>query len=122
MNEQPPERKSQPVEAEKETPATPGDLRQQIDHTREELGRTVEQLAAKADVKAQAQRRATALKEQARERTTRVTDLVRDRTPEPVREKAVQAIGTTRDHRGPVIAVSTVLLALWLIQRSRRRR
>ncbi|MHB9756038.1 DUF3618 domain-containing protein [Streptomyces sp. BYX5S] len=102
--------------------ADPQDLRRQIDHTREELGRTVEQLAAKADVKANAQRRAAELKEQARERATHVTHLVKDKTPAPVREKAGQAAGVRWDKRGPLLAVSTTLLVFWLVQRLWRRR
>ncbi|MGX1885188.1 DUF3618 domain-containing protein [Streptomyces sp. NPDC055287] len=41
---------------------TPDQLRAQVEKTREELGRTVEALAAKADVKAQAQQKAAKVK------------------------------------------------------------
>lgn len=39
-------------------PDTPAELRERIDRTRRELGDTIEELAAKADVKALAQRKA----------------------------------------------------------------
>ncbi|GAA2457524.1 DUF3618 domain-containing protein [Streptomyces macrosporus] len=39
-------------------PETPAELRARIDLTRQELGDTLEELAAKADVKARAQRKA----------------------------------------------------------------
>ncbi|CAM5671586.1 hypothetical protein SAVIM338S_07045 [Streptomyces avidinii] len=51
------------------TPSSPSseELRDQIENTRNELGRTVEALAAKADVKAQAQAKAADVKAQAKE-------------------------------------------------------
>ncbi|WP_101258778.1 DUF3618 domain-containing protein [Streptomyces barkulensis] len=39
-------------------PDTPAELRERIDRTRQELGDTIEELAAKADVRALAQRKA----------------------------------------------------------------
>ncbi|MER7659953.1 DUF3618 domain-containing protein, partial [Streptomyces sp. NPDC096193] len=43
---------------------TPDELRRQVEGTREELGRTVEKLAGKADVKGQAQEKAAKAKTQ----------------------------------------------------------
>jgi hypothetical protein len=55
-------------------PATAGELQQEIERTRERLGQTVEELAAKADVKAQAQAKVAQLKAQARSRAIEVSE------------------------------------------------
>ncbi|MFF2195381.1 DUF3618 domain-containing protein [Streptomyces sp. NPDC058157] len=78
---------------------TPEDLRAQIERTRHELGQTVEALAAKADVKAQAEAKAVEVKERfveragvwagrLRETAYRATGLTREKTPDAV-------VGTT---------------------------
>jgi hypothetical protein len=51
-------------------PSDPEHVRQEIEETREDLGDTVEALAAKADVKARTQERAEELGQQARENPT----------------------------------------------------
>ncbi len=74
------------------TPASAGDgplqdaagLQREIDQTREHLGETVEQLAAKADVKARAQETASDLKDQAKEKAGQA------------RAQAAHAAGTVR--------------------------
>ncbi|MGK5641861.1 DUF3618 domain-containing protein [Streptomyces sp. URMC 126] len=77
---------------------TTEDLRAQAEGAREELGHTVDALARKADVKAQAKRKATAVKdaagqatEQALDKGSQVVRQVRDRVPEPVRAQAATA-------------------------------
>ncbi|EMF02124.1 DUF3618 domain-containing protein [Streptomyces mobaraensis NBRC 13819 = DSM 40847] len=74
------------------------DLRAQAEDAREELGGTVDALARKADVKAQAKRKATAVKDAAGQATEQVlakgsdaVRQVRDRVPEPVRAQAATA-------------------------------
>ncbi|MDX2389114.1 MULTISPECIES: DUF3618 domain-containing protein [unclassified Streptomyces] len=87
---------------------TPEELREQITHTRDELGRTVEALAAKADVRAQAKQKTAAVKQEASEKAALVTeqirekaehaaDLVRDKTPDPILEKASRAAAQVRE-------------------------
>ncbi|MEU9160487.1 DUF3618 domain-containing protein [Streptomyces sp. NPDC048424] len=86
------------------TPAGTGsaELHDQVERTRDELGRTVEALAAKADIKAQAKEKAAAVKGQAAEKAALVSDQIRetaqqaaqavkDKTPDPLLEKTVQA-------------------------------
>jgi uncharacterized protein DUF3618 len=68
--------------AEEAATTDPDVLREEIAQTREELGDTVEALAAKADVKGRARDRAEELKAQARAR----------------RAQAVQALRTQADH------------------------
>ncbi|MBC2875560.1 MULTISPECIES: DUF3618 domain-containing protein [Streptomyces] len=77
------------------------DLRARAEDAREELGGTVDALARKADVKAQAKRKATAVKDAAGQATEQVHQVlgkgsdavrqVRDRVPEPVRAQAATA-------------------------------
>ncbi|MFE2416357.1 DUF3618 domain-containing protein [Streptomyces hokutonensis] len=109
------------------------ELREQVEATREELGETVEALAAKADVKARAQDKAHAVKQQVGEKTaqaeahlrntaTNVIHVVQDKTPEPVREKAGQGLQAVRANRAPLLAVAGAFIALLLIRRSRKHR
>ncbi|MBT2489591.1 DUF3618 domain-containing protein [Streptomyces sp. ISL-96] len=69
----------------------PDELRAQVEKTREELGRTVEALAAKADVKAQAQQKAAKVKSVVQDKAAHALHTVHDKTPGPVRDKAASA-------------------------------
>ncbi|MEU8788296.1 DUF3618 domain-containing protein [Streptomyces sp. NPDC048643] len=87
--------------ADQHSTPTPAELREQIEHTRHELG--VRDLAQATDVKARVQHRAGRLKEQAavtagelRARAAKANSRVQDRLPVPVKEKAVQAAGQAR--------------------------
>ncbi|MFB7176209.1 DUF3618 domain-containing protein [Streptomyces sp. NPDC056257] len=112
---------------------TPEELREQVEHTRDELGQTIEALAAKADVKAQARERTAAVKEQAAEKTALVADqiraqtqhaaqLVKDTTPDPVLHKAGQVAEAARANRTPLLVAGAALLVLLLVRHSRRSR
>ncbi|MFJ3831208.1 DUF3618 domain-containing protein [Streptomyces sp. NPDC090046] len=92
------------------TPDGPGsaDLRDQVERTRDELGRTVEALAAKADIKAQAKEKTAAVKGQAVEKAALVSEQIRetagqaaqavkDKTPDPLLEKTAQAAAHVRE-------------------------
>jgi predicted transcriptional regulator len=65
----------------------PEEIQQEIERTREHLGQTVEELAAKADVKARARARATEMKAKVQARASGVSgqmkqgQLARDRWP-----------------------------------------
>ncbi|WP_432753844.1 DUF3618 domain-containing protein [Streptomyces sp. JL2001] len=82
----------------RQTP-TAEELRAQVVGTREELGQTVEALAAKTDIKAQVQQRTTAAREKAAEVGHRAQDkatLARDRAAEVghrAQDKAAHAKG-----------------------------
>ena len=92
-------------------PAVPDDaqrIRAEIERTREHLGATVEQLAAKVDVKSRARAQAVELAGQARNR---------------VEKARSQAVSVARGHPIPLAAaaagtVAAVCLAIW--RRSRR--
>ncbi|MFG2717734.1 DUF3618 domain-containing protein [Streptomyces sp. NPDC048416] len=85
------------------TAAGSDELREQVERTREELGRTVEALAAKADVKgrardkaAEVRRRAAARAAELKVRTAEVAHQVQDKVPDPVKDKAARAAGVAR--------------------------
>lgn len=106
-------------------------LREEIERTREQLGATVEALAAKADVKAQAQQkvsqltgRLTAKADQARQRAAVAATSISKVTPEPVKQAAANAAATARRRRGPLAAAGAIgaaVLGWLLINRWRRR-
>ncbi|MFE9847022.1 DUF3618 domain-containing protein [Streptomyces goshikiensis] len=92
------------------SPGTNGsaELREQVEHTRDELGLTVEALAAKTDIKAQVKGKTAAIKGQAaekavlasdqiREKAGRAAQLVRDKTPDTVLERTAQAATQARE-------------------------
>ena len=116
-------------------------LAEEIERTREHLGETVEALAAKADVKARAERRAAEVKaslrgkaraakdkvtEQAgelREEAAATTARAKERTPVPVQRSAGQAVTIVRGHRGKAAAgalAAAVVILAWLAVRRRR--
>ncbi|MBZ4321302.1 DUF3618 domain-containing protein [Streptomyces huiliensis] len=115
---------------------TTEDLRTRAEDAREDLGRTVDALARKADVKAQAKRKATAVKDAAGQATEQVLDKgsevvrqVRDRVPEPVRAQAVTAraelahrttaVVETVRHRAPAPVLMTARRVTGLLRRGR---
>ncbi|MFK0238825.1 DUF3618 domain-containing protein [Streptomyces vinaceus] len=111
----------------------PAELREQVERTRDELGRTVEALAAKADIKAQAKEKAATVKDQAAEKAALVSDqirekagdaahLMKDKTPDPLLEKADQAATAARANRTPLLLIAGAVVVLLLVRRSRGRR
>ncbi|WP_327738977.1 DUF3618 domain-containing protein [Streptomyces nojiriensis] len=113
---------------------TPGELREHVERTRDELGQTIEGLADKADIKAQAREKTAVMRQQAAETAGAVADqirtktrhaaqLVKDTTPEPVLDKAVRAASMARANRRPLlVAGGAALVVLLLVRRSRRSR
>ncbi len=76
---------------------TADELRQEIEQTRQSLGETVDELAAKADMKARARAKAADAKARARDKAAEVSGRVR-------RSQAVQS-------RWPVAVAAGVLVA-----------
>lgn len=85
---------SQP--AAEERPVDEAGLRQEIERTREQLGETVEQLAAKADVKARAQDKASQLTGRLKDKAGQVQRQLADKTTGP-RQKVVSVSGPVQD-------------------------
>ena len=122
-----------------------------IDRTREQLGETVEALAAKADVKAQAQQKVADVKAQAQQKaadaralavqkTADVTGTIKasvagpaskvretgasvwESAPEPVQRQTRTVAARISQYRRPIAGVAASLLAGWLIVRRVRHR
>jgi hypothetical protein len=117
------------------------DLREQVEQTRTQLGDTVQELTAKADVKAkvhekaahvtdQVQHKATEVRDQVQHTATEVRDqvqhtasraahAVQERTPQPVRTAASHAAESSRSHPGPLLAAGVTMLLAVLVMRRR---
>jgi hypothetical protein len=104
-----------------------------IDRTREQLGDTVEALAAKADVKGRAEQKAAELAGSLKQKVavpvagqvSRVRQSAAaawDQAPEPVQRQTKRGAATLRAHRGQAMAAAVTVLAGWLAVRALRRR
>ena len=91
---------------------SPEEIRADIDQTREELGDTVEALAAKTDVKGRA-------KDKAQETKEKVTAKARAATPDSASQGAQQAAGVVRENPDYAIYAGLFvagLIAGWVIR------
>jgi ElaB/YqjD/DUF883 family membrane-anchored ribosome-binding protein len=104
----------------------PEQIRRDIEQTREELGDSVEALAAKADVKAQAKRQVEDRKEalraqqqRAQQKFTEVRERVSGATPEDAKGAMTRAATTAQERPGPAIGVAFAAGAFlgWLVGR-----
>lgn len=93
---------SEPID-EGRTASDAEELREQVERTRHELGRTVEALADKADVKARGRAKAAEVKDRAahtagewRHKAAEGAARLRDGLPGTVTEKASRATGQAR--------------------------
>jgi ElaB/YqjD/DUF883 family membrane-anchored ribosome-binding protein len=81
---------------------SPEDIRADIEETREDLGDTVEALAAKTDVKGQAKAKVDSVKE----KVSRAKDGAAERTPDSARDGFVQAKETATSNPVPTAAIA----------------
>ena len=106
------------------SPDDPEQLKAAIERTREELGRTAEQLVAKTDVKARTQAKASDLTQRAKDATGQVrrqaaaqagrarTQLVSGyQASGPLNQTVTQGIEGSRAYRKPLIIAVGVLIA-----------
>jgi ElaB/YqjD/DUF883 family membrane-anchored ribosome-binding protein len=93
---------------------SPAEIRADIENTREELGDTVEALAAKTDVKARVHDRVEETKTAAREKISGVTD----KAPDSAQSGASTVIEKVRANPVPVLAVAALALAFFIGRRS----
>jgi hypothetical protein len=115
-----------------ESSAHPADeaqaLREEIEQTRQHLGDTVEQLAAKADVKKQARAEAARLGERVRVAVARARGQARltaakarKTTPGQARHALDKGARTAREQLGPLAAaVAALVTALIIWKRAKR--
>lgn len=108
-------------------PKSPEELREDIARTREELGDTVEELAAKTDVKAQAGAQADAIKENLQhsreelaEKGQQFAARARDAVPDSAQQGVEQAAGAVARRPVPIAAIAAFaggVFVGWLIKR-----
>jgi ElaB/YqjD/DUF883 family membrane-anchored ribosome-binding protein len=76
----------------------PEQLQREIEQTREQLGDTVEALAQKADVKAQAKRKIEQTKETVTDKKERLVGKAKEASPDSAATVATQASQTAREN------------------------
>jgi ElaB/YqjD/DUF883 family membrane-anchored ribosome-binding protein len=99
---------------------SPEELRHDIEHTREELGDTVEALAEKTDVKAQAKNRISAVKGTVQQKKDEFAAKSRQATPESASAGAHQIATTVQGKPVPFAtagAFAAGVLIGWLVGR-----
>lgn len=97
------------------------EIRADIDQTREEVGDTVEALAAKTDVKGQAQQRVDAIKSRLEHKREQLTSKAKESTPQSAQEGGQQVVTKVKEHPGPVVVGAAVVLAFLIGRRTGRR-
>jgi hypothetical protein len=90
----------------------PEQIQREIEETRGELGDTVEALAAKADVKAQAKRKADEVKASAAEKKEQLISKAREASPDSAASAATVASQRARDNPLPVAAAGAFIAGL----------
>lgn len=112
-----PARGEDPDSAEQRTPAQ---IEADIAQTREQLGETVEALAAKADVKGQAKQKVDETKQQARAKIDDAKQSAQA-TPAKVQASARQGLGKAKQNPALAAVAATALVAIVVIARRRGR-
>jgi len=100
-------------------PQDPEQIQRDIERTREELGGTVEALAAKTDVKAQAKHKLEATKASLTDKREQLLGKAKEASPAGAATVATQASRTARDNPLPLAAAGAFALG-FLIGRARR--
>lgn len=101
-------------------PRGPDEIRAEIEQTREELGDTVEALAAKTDVKAQVKERVEEVKTDAAQRKDELLGRAKDAVPESAGAGAQQVADTVKSRPVPFSAAGAFaagILIGWLFGR-----
>jgi Protein of unknown function (DUF3618) len=99
------------------------ELLQEIEQTRGRLGETVEELAAKADVKARAEAKVADLQARLQSKAAdAAASPAWQAVPEPVRHGIANVAASTRRRAVPVVAcVAVLILGVAMVRRWRRR-
>jgi hypothetical protein len=92
---------------------SPAEIQADIERTREELGDTVEALAAKTDVKARAQERVEEIKQDVKAKVTQAT-------PSSAQDGGQQLVAKVRANPVPFAAGAALLVAFLIGRRSAR--
>ena len=99
---------------------SPDEIRADIEQTREEVGDTVEALAAKSDVKAQARGKVDEIKGNVRAKADQAKAKAQASTPESAQQGGEQVVTKVRENPAPFVLGAAVLVA-FLIGRWTRR-
>ena len=99
---------------------TPEQIRADIERTREEVGDTVEALAAKTDVKAQARERIEEVKGNVRAKADGVKAKAQSSTPESAQQGGRQVVAKVRENPAPLVLGAAVLVAFLIGRRTAR--
>lgn len=100
---------------------TPDEIRADIEETREELGDTVEALAAKTDVKAQARDKVDEIKGSVRAKADEAKAKAKSSTPESAQQGSEQVVAKVRENPAPLVLGAAVLVAFLIGRRTGRR-
>lgn len=98
----------------------PEQIQREIEQTREQLGDTVEALARKADIKAQAKQRIDQTRTSITEKKQRVFAKAKQGSPDSASTAATQATQKARENPLPLAATAAFLVG-FLAGRKRRR-
>jgi len=107
--------------SETEHTRTPEEIRADIVETREEVGDTVEALAEKSDVKAQARERVEEIKGNVRAKAEQAKSKARGATPESAQQGTQQVVAKVRANPAPVAVAGAVIVAFLIGRRTARR-
>src|ERR1700710_2217796 len=99
---------------------SPEAIRADIEQAREEVGDTVEALAAKTDVKAQARERVEEIKGNVRSKADEVKAKPRSPPPDSARQGDQQAVAKVRENPAPFVLGAAVLVAFLIGRRTAR--
>jgi ElaB/YqjD/DUF883 family membrane-anchored ribosome-binding protein len=99
---------------------TPDEIRSDIDETRGDVGDTVEALAAKTDVKAQARDRIDEIKSNVRAKADQAKAKAQSTTPESAQQGGEQLVAKVRENPIPVAFGAAVLVAFLIGRRAGR--
>jgi ElaB/YqjD/DUF883 family membrane-anchored ribosome-binding protein len=105
----------EPAASEQES-RSPEEIRAEIEGTRQEVGDTVEALAAKTDVKGQAKQRIDNIKGNVRQRGQTLKARAQSTTPETAQQGGQQVVAKVRQNPAP-FAIGGAILAGFLLGR-----
>jgi ElaB/YqjD/DUF883 family membrane-anchored ribosome-binding protein len=113
--------KGQSPTADKQDTREPGEIRQDIEETREELGETVAAVAEKTDVKKQAQAKADELKqeatakaEEAKTKAREIGEKAKEAAPDSAGEGVQQAQRLAKENPVPMALAGAFLAGMLL--------
>jgi hypothetical protein len=105
---------------EPERTRSPEEIRADIEQTRAEVGDTVEALAEKTDVRAQAQHRVDDLKQNVRDKADEIKAKAHATTPDSAQQGGQRVVATVRANPAPWAIGGVVIVAFLLGRRSSR--